>query len=251
MVATPHLFRLQFSVQSLVQDQINKASRLIPSSRITVTQAKKLRWVLIFLSLLTSGYHGNLVAAAIILVADVVYNDLGFSTWWFTKSLLNAVGYVGFQYGAVTIASGNILHVDCSWYLEAKITIYVATNDPIDNQVFGLVITFGFLVFTTTHVQDFYDAEGDQAVGRQTAATLYPKLSRVLAAMSISAWAMALPIIWDITLMPSTIFTLLGTFVAGRFILLSGRKSDETSFLHYNVGFFSSGITLCADFVSS
>ncbi|KAJ3491764.1 hypothetical protein NLI96_g438 [Meripilus lineatus] len=216
MVATPHLFRLQFSVQSLVQDQINKASRLIPSSRITVTQAKKLRWVLIFLSLLTSGYHGNLVAAAIILVADVVYNDLGFSTWWFTKSLLNAVGYVGFQYGAVTIAS--------------------ATNDPIDNQVFGLVITFGFLVFTTTHVQDFYDAEGDQAVGRQTAATLYPKLSRVLAAMSISAWAMALPIIWDITLMPSTIFTLLGTFVAGRFILLSGRKSDETSFLHYNIG---------------
>lgn len=99
----------QASARSVIEDRINKSWRPIPSSRITIQQAGLLRWFLVFLSLSVSALHGNLTAAAIILAAEVAYNDLGLSDWWFTKSLVNAVGYMGFQYGAVTIISGTPL----------------------------------------------------------------------------------------------------------------------------------------------
>lgn len=108
----------QASIQSVVEDTINKPWRPIPSSRVTIDQARTLRWILVIINLIFSTYHGNLKAAAIFLSADFAYNDLGLSAWWFTKSLLNAVGYASFQYGAVIVASGNALCLYCSRYLE-------------------------------------------------------------------------------------------------------------------------------------
>ena len=99
----------QASTRPVIEDQINRSWRPIPSSRIAIQEAGILRWFLVFLSLSVSALHGNLTAAAIILAAEVAYNDLGLSDWWFTKSLVNAVGYMGFQYGAVTIISGTPL----------------------------------------------------------------------------------------------------------------------------------------------
>lgn len=108
----------QASTQSLIEDQVNKPWRPIPSSRISVKQARILRWILVFVSLLVSAYLGNLVSATIFLLADLVYNDFGFSTWWFTKSLLNAVGYAGFQHGAVAVAYGNVLRIYYLRYID-------------------------------------------------------------------------------------------------------------------------------------
>lgn len=103
----------QASTQSLIEDKINKPWRPIPSSRITIRQARALRWILVILSLSFSAYHGNLVVAAIFLLADFAYNDIGCSAWWFTKSLLNAVGYSSFQYCAVAVACGNVPCIGC------------------------------------------------------------------------------------------------------------------------------------------
>lgn len=41
-------------------------------------------------------------------MTDIVYNDLGYSAWWFSRNLLNAAGYMGFQYGAVIAASSGM-----------------------------------------------------------------------------------------------------------------------------------------------
>ncbi|KAJ3489354.1 hypothetical protein NLI96_g2184 [Meripilus lineatus] len=205
----------QASIQSVVEDTINKPWRPIPSSRVTIDQARTLRWILVIINLIFSTYHGNLKAAAIFLSADFAYNDLGLSAWWFTKSLLNAVGYASFQYGAVIVASGS--------------------NGFVHPKATEAVLTFCLLILTTIQAQDFYDAKGDGAGGRQTIVTLYPALSRALTAIAITAWAVVLPIFWGIAFVPSMVFTLLGTFVAGRFTVPGDQKADEASYLHYNV----------------
>ena len=46
-----------------------------------------------------------------------------------------------------------------------------------------------------------------------------------------------LPVIWDTTFVASTLFFFLGIFVAVRFAVLRDQKSDEASYLHYNVSF--------------
>ena len=97
----------QASTKSIMEDRANKPWRPIPSSRISLKQARSLHWCIIALCLGFSLHLNNLKAALVVIVSSWLYNDLGLSESWLSRNLLNAMGYMGFQYGAVFSASSG------------------------------------------------------------------------------------------------------------------------------------------------
>jgi 4-hydroxybenzoate polyprenyltransferase len=102
---------LQFNVSNqcggVDEDALNKPWRPIPAGLISLPAARQLRWKASILSLGFSFVFGTAITWISIIFAIVtwIYNEAHLSLHWFSKSALNAIGYVLFQAGATVIMS--------------------------------------------------------------------------------------------------------------------------------------------------
>uniref|UniRef100_A0A0W0FSS7 UbiA prenyltransferase n=1 Tax=Moniliophthora roreri TaxID=221103 RepID=A0A0W0FSS7_MONRR len=103
------LFLLQFcaanQMYSIEEDSINKPYRPIPSGLISTESAYTLRWALVPMCLYLSWNYGVLYAGISLTLATTFYNEFGLDSYWYSKSLLNAIGIVSWNVGAAYIAS--------------------------------------------------------------------------------------------------------------------------------------------------
>lgn len=99
---------LQFCVSNQVlcpgEDASNKPWRAIPAGRISVGHARTLRWLLLPTCLLLSVMHKLTAVGIIFALGVLLHNELKLDSHWFTRNVLNALGYAVFDAGATSIA---------------------------------------------------------------------------------------------------------------------------------------------------
>lgn len=107
-----HLLAFTTSNQScsktaVVEDANNKPDRPIPSGRLTLLQARILRWFLVPICLAVSYRLSSSVLAAstAVIIITAWYNELGGGGGhWFIRNLLNGIGFGAFETGATLLA---------------------------------------------------------------------------------------------------------------------------------------------------
>lgn len=101
-----HLLQFCVSNQYLSphEDALNKPWRPIPARRITVEDATTLRWLLLPICLALSAAHRVLPIGATLTVGIFMHNEMRLDSHWFTRNVLNAIGYAVFDAGATVIA---------------------------------------------------------------------------------------------------------------------------------------------------
>lgn len=87
---------------SIVEDQHNKPWRPLPSGMIRPQHASALRWALILPCVLHSRNCNALLPSNVIILSTFIYNDLGLHYHWAAKNILTAIGYMAFNYGALS-----------------------------------------------------------------------------------------------------------------------------------------------------
>lgn len=101
------------SLAAVVEDAENKADRPIPSGRMSLLQARILRWLLVPACLAVSyQFSASVLAASMAVIAITFwYNELGGSgNHWFIRNLLNGIGFGAFETGATLLAGKNFHH---------------------------------------------------------------------------------------------------------------------------------------------
>lgn len=181
-----HLIILDLSNQrlpdSVAEDSINKPWRPIPAGRLSPAEARTMLLCTIPLammfSLLGTGQTA-FVPSTTLICLSWLYNDLeGSSTSIIARNALNALGLTCFGWGALAVLAGPAAELALP-----KAAVWMAITATI--------------IFTTIHVQDFRDEEGDRQRGRRTIALLFePIVARGSCALFVLLWSVAAPAFW-------------------------------------------------------
>lgn len=97
------------------------------------------------------------------------------------------------------------------------------------------VLTSAGLFTTTIHAQDFKDTPGDLLIGRRTFPIVHPRLSRFSMLLILPICSLSTAYIWDLAAIPSGALTCLALIIGCRFVFYTDVRSDEMSYLLYNV----------------
>ncbi|KZV67417.1 hypothetical protein PENSPDRAFT_654071 [Peniophora sp. CONT] len=212
-----HLLQFCVSNQHLSphEDALNKPWRPIPGRRITIRHATILRWLLLPICLAFSAAHRVFPIGVTLAVGIFLHNEMRLDSHWFTRNVLNAIGYAVFDAGATVIA-----RTDPSFELSSM---------ALAAHYLSIAI-----VFTTIHAQDFRDEVGDRQERRRTIPIVMPEAGRLSMPIGLLAWSLALGML---RLSPVIRVSLIGMggLVGLRFYCLRTAEADKTSYLLYNL----------------
>ena len=92
---------------SAAEDAANKPWRPLPSARISVRAARRLRWVLVPVCLGVSLALGATAPGVALAVLFLGNNEGGIDARGVMRNVFNGLGYGGFNLGATCVASGQ------------------------------------------------------------------------------------------------------------------------------------------------
>lgn len=145
----PFTINNQNSPDSIHEDAANKPWRTLPSGRMTPQQAKHFMLTLYPTGLTLSVFSGGLRQSVSLVILGVWYNNFkGGDASCLVSSLIKACGYICFTSGAMEVSLGFAL--------------------PIKPKLMGWFGMIAAIIFTTAHLQDMHDQEGDNTRGRKT-----------------------------------------------------------------------------------
>lgn len=94
----------------------------------------------------------------------------------------------------------------------------------------------GGIVFTTVHLQDLYDQDGDALRGRRTLPLVIGDLpTRWLIAAVMPIWGLACPLFWRATAIGWIFSVSLGVTVVVRTLMMRTTESDKSIFIVWNM----------------
>ena len=199
--------------QSVVEDAINKPWRPMPAGRLTETGAK-LALIFAYAGAFTiSVCFNTLIFSFELMALGWLYNDVGAGdTSPVTRNMINALGFVLFGLGASKIASGSIP---------------MAPNQDAQHWFALLVL----VIFTTMHIQDLYDQEGDRARERRTIPLLIgDQLARHSVAIPVLFSSFVAPWFWDLGLVGYGFPALGGLVIVLRLLVFRSVEEDRMTF---------------------
>ena len=194
---------------AVVEDKMNKPWRPLPTGRISVTQTRQLLLVSVPVVLLVNWLLGAWEETVLLFVLTWMYNDLeGGDQDFVTRNLI-----IGFAFGL---------------YNRGALRITCGANHQITSRGHLCVALISCVIFTTMHVQDMKDQEGDRARGRHSAPlTIGDWSARWTIAVPVSIWSIIyslfLGIGWSGYLLTSGI----GFLIAWRIIALRNVQADR------------------------
>ncbi|TRM65033.1 UbiA prenyltransferase family [Schizophyllum amplum] len=210
---------LQFCVSNQTaspdEDAQNKPWRPLPAHRITIHDARVLRWALLPICALICIAYDLRAIAFWFPVAIIMHNELKLDSHWATRNVLNALAYCMFDIGATSVARGY--HSLAS----AK-----ASNTHI--------LTF-LIILSTIQAQDFRDEEGDRTANRRTIPIVFPWSGRITMLLIMAFWSGYIAVRGELPTLLAAAILAGGTFVGGRFYALNDAASDQKSYLYYNI----------------
>jgi 4-hydroxybenzoate polyprenyltransferase len=103
---------------------MNHPDRPLPAGRITVQQARTLRWMMIPLCLLLSAAYGprTLLTSFGVSLFMLAYNEGGGAgSHWLVRNALNAIGYALAEAGATLVACTSLSQIGRAPLIHLKI----------------------------------------------------------------------------------------------------------------------------------
>jgi 4-hydroxybenzoate polyprenyltransferase len=111
-------------------------------------------------------------------------------------------------------------------------------KDRLDAVALYSLMWSAIIVFSTVHVQDFADVEGDMVMGRKTLPIVAPVGSRTLTVLTLLAYSWYVTEFWDIGPLARTLLVLYGAAIAWRYARFHACDQDKRTYLLYNVGIY-------------
>ncbi|CZR51054.1 uncharacterized protein PAC_00929 [Phialocephala subalpina] len=198
---------------SILEDSINKPWRVIPSGRLTPTQARRLLLISIPAVFLSTLYLGGRDESVGLMILTWVYNDLGAGDEvFFLRHVINALGFVSFGAGATQVACGFPLH-------------------SLNKTGYQWLAAICVIITCTIQFQDMEDQEGDRMRNRRTLPiVLGDSLTRWVNATVIIAFSLLAPMFWQLEYTGYLLPTVIGIVIAGRTLLLRNLAADKRTF---------------------
>ncbi|OJT05251.1 hypothetical protein TRAPUB_3958 [Trametes pubescens] len=200
------------------EDAQNKRDRPLPAKRITLAQARFLRWAIVPVCLRLSALYSvqTVYASAALIFLTLLYNELtAHRRHWVIRNVVNALGFTSFEVGATLVASADPTRLDgiALWSVLASTGIFA----------------------TTIHTQDFKDVDGDRAIGRQTIPIVFGSAARWTVIVPLVLWSVGLSVFWGLSVVAGAAVTVLAVHVG--VLYLNGKTIHEyqVAFYWYNV----------------
>ncbi|KAI0645041.1 UbiA prenyltransferase family-domain-containing protein [Trametes meyenii] len=213
---------LQFDVSNQYldpdEDALNKGYRPLPAKRITLSQARLLRWILVPACWRLSGlYSAETFYASVALVAlTILYNEFhAHRRHWAIRNLVNALGFASFETGATLVAGSDPRRLDGI----ALCSILASTG----------------IFATTIHTQDFKDEHGDRAIGRRTIPIVFGSAAKYTVIVPLCLWSLGLSVFWGLDVWTGAAFTLLAVYVGALYLRAKTVYEFQVAFYWYNV----------------
>ncbi|KAI0819210.1 UbiA prenyltransferase family-domain-containing protein [Trametes gibbosa] len=215
-----HVLQFDFSNQSIDPDEDakNKSDRPIPAKRISVSQTRLLRWLIVPLCWRFSAlYSVETVWASVVLAGlTFLYNELtAHRQHWVIRNVVNALGFASFEVGATLIAG----------------------SDPtrLDGIAMCSVLASAGIFATTIHTQDFKDVDGDRSIGRRTIPIVYGEAARWTVMGPLCLWSLGLWVFWGLDVVTGSAFTALAVYVGILYLRAESVYEYQRAFYWYNL----------------
>ncbi|RYP61170.1 hypothetical protein DL769_007834 [Monosporascus sp. CRB-8-3] len=203
--------------ESAREDALNKPWRPVPRGLITSDQIRRTMLYLIpALVALNHFFLDTGIQSLVIMVLTWLYNDLrGGDDWFVERNAIIAAAFAVYNDGSLKVAVGPEA---TSAGLFSGLTTTGAT----------WVAIVSLVIFTTMHVQDLQDQEGDRARGRRSAPlVLGDWAARWTVVVPMIIWPAFCTWFWKTGLLVSAPQGLLGIIVLYRCLRYSGLKADK------------------------
>ena len=162
---------------SVEEDKLNRPWRPLPSGRVTPNHAMKVMLVGHIAAVWYSLVVGGLCQCLLGILLGWIYNGYGADQSFFGKNCVNALGYVTFSTGAMSVATHG--------------------KYPTVRGIQWFAILAG-VIFTTVQVQDLPDIQGDVVRGRRTGPVVMgDTLCRWSIAILVPIWTAVALVFWD------------------------------------------------------
>ncbi|KAK3374771.1 hypothetical protein B0H63DRAFT_496161 [Podospora didyma] len=205
---------------AILEDNLNKPWRTMPSGRMTEFQARCLMFGLYPVAFAASLYLGGVRQSVGLMVLGYAYNDVGLADWsWVSRNAVNALGFCCFASGALE----------------------VALNCPLSAERHGQMVEWlglvSLVVFSTVQTQDMADQSGDSLRGRKSLPlTVGDGTARWLTAVPMGFWSVACPLYWGVgSSGPNLLVRVLGFGVACSTLVFRSVEADKRTFRVWNL----------------
>lgn len=209
---------------AIEEDRYNKPWRPLPSKRVAPDQIVTFFIFGYPMVMAFSAQFGGLTESIFLGLLTVSYNELGGGNTTLFRNLLNAGGVVLYYNGAFkvfTTTSGQRLDIQ-----DGTLLVWL-----------GII---GFIIFTTIHVQDLRDQEGDAKRGRRTIPLVYGDLAcRISVTIAIAFWSLMVPMFWRATLAGYVIPLGQGAWLMHRALLIRTADGDDKTFKFWSLWMMS------------
>ena len=203
----------QRSPEAIQEDLRNKPWRPLAAGRINPVQTRRLLLAVVPLSLsIIYLWLGAVEETVLLFCLTWMYNDLGGADENFVvRNFIIAVAYTLYGNGALRVACG---------YGQS----YISWG------AYNWLIMIACVIFTTMHVQDLKDQEGDRARNRSTAPLVMGEsVSRLSIAISVLIHSFACPAFWRLRAMHFLMPSALGFAIAARVVALRTWAADRAT----------------------
>lgn len=202
---------------AIMEDNLNKPWRPMPSRRLTPRQAKGMMLSLYPVACITSICVGGLNQCIALILLGYWYNDCGGAdVSCVTRNFINACGFICYSSGAMEVALGFPL--------------------PLKPRLIQWFLIIGGAVFSTVQTQDFYDQAGDSLRGRKSVPlVLGDKRGRWITVFPMAFWSLFCPWFWNLPFEIHSAFLALGSVVIWRILTKRTVKEDKKTFRVWNL----------------
>ncbi|KAH9851147.1 UbiA prenyltransferase family [Lenzites betulinus] len=215
-----HVLQFDMSNQAMDPDEDakNKSDRPIPAGRMSLSQTRLLRWLIVPACWrLSALYSGETVWASVALAAlTLIYNELAaHRQHWIIRNVVNALGFASFEVGATLVAGVDPTRMDgialCS--VLASVGIFA----------------------TTIHTQDFKDVDGDRSIGRRTIPIVFGEAARWTVIVPLCMWSLGLSVFWGLDVITAAAFTALAVYIGILYLRAQSVHEYQKAFYWYNL----------------
>jgi 4-hydroxybenzoate polyprenyltransferase len=200
---------------AIEEDKINRPWRPLPAKRMSPLQATRLEVVLHTVAVMYSFAVGGLRQSLTGVFLGWIYNGLGGADRsCIMKNAVNALGYVTFSMGALSVASqGALSQCGARWFW-----------------------VIGAVVFTTVQMQDLPDMAGDATRGRRTVPLVIgPRSCRWSIALLVPFWTAVAILFWGSLSLRVLVCAYLALVTSWRVIFKTHTSDDKSTFRIWNL----------------
>ena len=194
---------------SIVEDNLNKPWRPMPSNRLDSAQARVLLLLVIPTTFICSLLLGATTEVFFLITLTWMYNDLGGGDQNLViRNIINALGMSCFASGATVTM--------CNKECEVTSTGYT------------WIAVIGMITMMTIQVQDLSDQEGDAARGRRTLPLVCGDMfARYTIGIGVLGWSVCVPILWKVHIEAYVPSLVIGAMLTWRTLFRRSVEADK------------------------